>query len=188
VAAGGLAAALSTAAGLLLVISSAISHDLIKKQIKPDISEKAELVIARVAAGVAVILAGHFGVNPPDYVAATVAFAFGLAASSFFPVIILGIFSKRMNKQGAIAGMVAGLLFTTGYIVYFKFLYPENNTADYWLFGVSPEGIGAVGMVLNFAVALLVMSFTPPPPQDVQEIVESIRYPRGATEAHEINL
>jgi cation/acetate symporter len=188
VAAGGLAAALSTAAGLLLVISAAISHDLIKKQLKPDISEHGELIIARVSAGFAVILAGHFGVNPPDYVAATVAFAFGLAASSFFPVIIMGIFNQRMNKEGAIAGMITGIVFTSAYIVNFKFINPEANTPDNWLFGISPEGIGTIGMLLNFLVAFIVMKFTPAPPEEIRDLVENIRYPRGATEAHEIEL
>lgn len=188
VAAGGLAAALSTAAGLLLVISAAISHDLIKRQLKPDISDHHELIIARVAAGFAVLLAGYFGVNPPDYVAATVAFAFGLAASSFFPAIIMGIFNKRMNKQGAIAGMVTGLLFTSGYIINFKFLDPATNTAEHWLFGISPEGIGFIGMILNFTIALIVMKFTPAPPEEIREMVENIRYPRGAAEAHELEL
>lgn len=188
VAAGGLAAALSTAAGLLLVISAAISHDLIKKQLKPDISDHSELIIARVSAGFAVLLAGYFGVNPPDYVAATVAFAFGLAASSFFPVIIMGIFNKKMNKEGAIAGMITGLLFTSAYIINFKFLNPASNTEANWLFGVSPEGIGFVGMVLNFIVSWVVMKFTPEPPEEIRELVENIRYPRGATEAHELEL
>jgi cation/acetate symporter len=188
VAAGGLAAALSTAAGLLLVISAAISHDLIKKQLKPDITDHHELIIARVSAGFAVILAGYFGVNPPDYVAATVAFAFGLAASSFFPVIIMGIFNKKMNKEGAIAGMITGLIFTGGYIINFKFLNPASNTAENWLLGISPEGIGFIGMILNFIVAWVVMKFTPPPPEEIRELVENIRYPRGATEAHELEL
>lgn len=188
VAAGGLAAALSTAAGLLLVISASISHDLIKKQLKPDISDHQELIIARVSAGFAVILAGYFGVNPPDYVAATVAFAFGLAASSFFPVIIMGIFNKKMNKEGAIAGMITGLLFTGGYIINFKFLNPASNTAENWLFGISPEGIGFIGMVINFMVSWVVMKFTPAPPEEIRELVEIIRYPRGATEAHELEL
>lgn len=188
VAAGGLAAALSTAAGLLLVISSAVSHDLIKKQLAPGISEKGELVVARIAAGLAVILAGHFGVNPPDYVAATVAFAFGLAASTFFPVIVLGIFSKRMNKQGAIAGMIVGLLFTSTYIIYFKFINPDANMPENWWFGISPEGVGSLGMIFNFIVALVIMKLTPAPPEDIREMVENIRYPRGATEAHEIEL
>lgn len=188
VAAGGLAAALSTAAGLLLVISASISHDLIKKQIKPDISEKTELIIARTAAGLAVVLAGYFGINPPDYVAATVAFAFGLAASSFFPIIVMGIFSRRMNKQGAISGMIAGLLFTSVYIIYFKFVNPEANIPENWWFNISPEGIGGLGMLLNFVVSIVVMKFTPPPPKEVREMVESIRYPRGASEPHEIEL
>ncbi|CAN5908426.1 cation acetate symporter [soil metagenome] len=181
VAAGGLAAALSTAAGLLLVISSAIAHDLIKKAVNPNISERAELVAARIAAAGAVVMAGYFGIYPPDYVAAVVAFAFGLAAASFFPVIILGIFSKRMNKHGAIWGMLSGLIFTMLYILYFKFyLPPTENVPENWLLGISPEGIGTVGMVLNFAVAFIVSSLTPPPPARVQDLVESIRYPRGA--------
>lgn len=181
VAAGGLAAALSTAAGLLLVISSAIAHDLIKKAINPRISERNELISARVAAAGAVVMAGYFGIYPPDYVAAVVAFAFGLAAASFFPVIILGIFSKRMNKHGAIWGMLTGLIFTLVYILYFKFyLPPAENFQANWLFGISPEGIGTVGMVLNFAVAFIVSSLTPAPPARVQDLVESIRYPRGA--------
>jgi len=180
VAAGGLAAALSTAAGLLLVISSAIAHDLLKKGLRPGITEKGELIAARISAGVAVCIAGYFGVNPPGFVAEVVAFAFGLAASSFFPVIILGIFSKRMNKYGAIAGMIVGITFTAGYIVYFKFLHPELNSADYWWWGVSPEGIGTLGMLLNFAVSTAVSQMTPPPPLEVQQLVESIRIPRGA--------
>ncbi|WP_158774779.1 sodium:solute symporter family protein [Cobetia sp. L2A1] len=180
VAAGGVAAALSTAAGLLLVISSAISHDLLKKTLKPNITEKQELLAARLAAAVAVVIAGYFGINPPGFVAQVVAFAFGLAASSFFPVILLGIFSKRMNKEGAIAGMLVGLIFTFSYIVFFKFISPELNTAEYWLLGVSPEGIGTVGMILNFLVAVLVCKVTPPPPEYIQHIVEDIRIPRGA--------
>ena len=159
-----------------------------RSQLKPDISEKGELLIARIAAGFAVILAGHFGVNPPDYVAATVAFAFGLAASSFFPVIILGIFNKRMNKEGAIAGMISGMLFTSAYIVNFKFLNVEANTPEHWLFGISPEGIGFIGMLINFAVSLIVMRFTPSPPKEIKSLVEDIRFPRGAQEAHEIEL
>ena len=183
VAAGGLAAALSTAAGLLLVISTSIAHDFLKKTVMPDISEKQELAYARVAAGFAVIVAGYFGINPPGFVAQVVAFAFGLAASSFFPAIILGIFSKRMNKEGAISGMIAGIVFTAGYIVYFKFLNPTVNNAEHWWLGISPEGIGAVGMVLNFLVAGIVCHFTPAPPQEVQEMIEEIRVPRGAAEA-----
>lgn len=177
VAAGGLAAALSTAAGLLLVISSAVSHDLIKKSYRPDMSEKEELRWARAASGVAVCVAGYFGINPPDFVASVVAFAFGMAASTFFPVILLGIFSKRMNKEGAICGMVSGLLFTTIYIVYFKFLNPELNNSAHWWFGISPEGIGSLGMILNFIVSISVAAFTPAPPQEVQDIVDDIRIP-----------
>ena len=186
VAAGGLAAALSTAAGLLLVISSSVSHDFIKKMVNPNISEKNELWAARGSAAVAVIIAGYFGINPPGFVAEVVAFAFGLAASSFFPAIILGIFSKRMNKQGAIWGMASGLIFTLAYIVYFKFgvalfgLSPEAVTPANWWFGISPEGIGTLGMLVNFLVSFVVMSFTPAPPIHVQELVEDIRYPRGS--------
>jgi len=180
VAAGGLAAALSTAAGLLLVISTAIAHDLIKRTINPFISEKAELLCARVAAGGAVIIAGYFGINPPGFVAQVVAFAFGLAASSFFPAIVLGIFSKKMNKEGAISGKVCGILFTASYIIYFKFINPQANHQDNWLFGISPEGIGALGMIINFAIAITVSKFTPPPPEAVQHLVEDIRIPRPA--------
>jgi cation/acetate symporter len=187
VAAGGLAAALSTAAGLLLVVSSAISHDLLKRALMPSISEKGELVAARIAAAVAVIAAGWLGIHPPDYVAAVVAFAFGLAASSFFPVLVLGIFSRRMNAAGAIAGMLAGLGFTASYIVWFKFVHPELNTPAHWWFEISPEGIGALGMLLNFAVALVVARFTPPPPEHVQRLIDRIRIPRGAGEAHELS-
>lgn len=178
VAAGGLAAALSTAAGLLLVISTAVSHDLIKKQINKDISDKAELRYARIAAAVAVVVAGYFGINPPGFVAEVVAIAFGLAAASFFPAIILGIFYKRMNREGAVAGMVAGLLFTLAYIIFFKIAYPEYNSPEYWWFGISPEGIGTLGMLVNLAVALAVGMVFPDPPEEVQEMVESIRYPR----------
>jgi cation/acetate symporter len=177
VAAGALAAALSTAAGLLLVTSTAVARDLLKKGIRPNISERGELIAARVAAGVAVCIAGYFGIRPPGFVAEVVAFAFGLAAASFFPAIILGIFSKRMNKEGAISGMVVGLTFTAGYIVYFKFLRPDLNTPDHWLFGLSPEGIGTLGMLLNFATASVVSAFTPPPPPEVQALVEEIRLP-----------
>ena len=183
VAAGGVAAALSTAAGLLLVISSAISHDLLKKTLKPDITEKQELLAARGAAVVAICIAGYFGINPPGFVAQVVAFAFGLAAASFFPVILMGIFYKRMNKEGAIAGMLTGLVFTFCYIVFFKFVSPELNSAEHWLLGVSPEGIGTVGMLLNFAVAFAVSRVTAPPPEHIQHIVEDIRVPRGAGEA-----
>ncbi len=178
VAAGGLAAALSTAAGLLLVISTSVSHDLIKKQFNKDISDKAELRYARIAAAVAVVVAGYFGINPPGFVAQVVAIAFGLAAASFFPAIILGIFYKKMNKQGALAGMIAGLIFTLAYIIYFKIAFPELNIPENWWFGISPEGIGTFGMLINLVVALSVRSFYPDPPEDVQEMVEGIRYPR----------
>jgi cation/acetate symporter len=174
-----MAAALSTAAGLLLVISTSVSRDLVKTY-NPGITEKKELRIARIAAAGAVILAGYFGVNPPGFVAQVVAFAFGLAAASFFPVIIMGIFSSRINKEGAIAGMLTGLVFTLGYIIYFKFISPELNTSEHWWFGISPEGIGSLGMILNFLICILVSSLTPPPPQDVQEMIEEIRIPRGA--------
>jgi cation/acetate symporter len=188
VAAGGLAAALSTAAGLLLVISSAVSHDLLKRSLMPEISEKNELIAARVAAGFAVLVAGYFGINPPGFVAQVVAFAFGLAASSFFPAIILGIFSKRTTREGAILGMITGITFTAAYISYFKFVSPELNTAEHWWFGISPEGIGTVGMLLNFTITIVVSRFTPPPPPSVQALVDLIRVPRGATEADELNL
>ncbi|MGY8652274.1 MAG: sodium:solute symporter family protein [Verrucomicrobiia bacterium] len=177
VAAGGLAAALSTAAGLLLVISSSISHDLLKRILKPDMTEKQELRAARIAAAVAVIIAGYFGINPPDYVAALVAFAFGLAASSFFPAIVLGIFSKRTSKEGAISGMLTGILFTAGYIIYFKFINPAANIPENWLFKISPEGIGTIGMLLNFAVTMTVTRFTAAPPESIQDEVERLRYP-----------
>lgn len=178
VVAGGLAAALSTAAGLLLVISTAIAHDLLKGCIIRDLSEKQELMAARIAAGLAVCVAGYFGINPPGFVAQVVAFAFGLAASSFFPAIVMGIFSKRMNKAGAVAGMIVGFTFTAAYIVYFKFIQPEEmNVPENWLWGISPEGIGTLGMVLNFIVATVVSAFTPSPPEEVQALVEEIRVP-----------
>ena len=180
IAAGGIAAALSTAAGLLLVISVAVSHDLLKNTFARQITEKQELMAGRIAAGFAVVIAGFLGLNPPAFVAQVVAFAFGLAASSLFPVILLGIFSKRMNKWGAISGMLSGLVFTMGYIIYFKGVFIEpmaENIADNWLFGISPEGIGSVGMLLNFAVALTVSRFTPEPPAGVQKMVEKIRMP-----------
>ncbi len=180
IAAGGLAAALSTAAGLLLVISTSISHDLLKSNIAPNISEKQELLAARISAAAAIAVAGYFGINPPGFVAQVVAFAFGLAAASFFPAILMGIFNKRMNKEGAIAGMLTGLIFTFGYIVYFKFVNPAANTADNWLFGVSPEGIGTFGMILNFIVAYAVSKVTAPPPDHIQDLVDDIRVPRGA--------
>ncbi|MAY03432.1 MAG: cation acetate symporter [Gammaproteobacteria bacterium] len=177
VAAGGLAAALSTAAGLLLVISTAISHDLLKRNLMPDISEKQELLFARIAIFFAVCVAGYFGINPPGFVAQVVAFAFGLAASSFFPAIVLGIFSTRMNREGAVSGMIAGILFTASYIIYFKFINPAIDNADNWWLGISPEGIGTVGMLLNFAVALLVCRFTAEPPANVKAMVLDIRVP-----------
>jgi cation/acetate symporter len=180
VAAGALAAALSTAAGLLLVVSSAISHDLLKRALRPNITEKGELLAARVSAAVAVGIAGVLGIYPPDYVAAVVAFAFGLAASSFFPAIIMGIFSRRMNKQGAVTGMVCGIVFTASYIIYFKFIDSGPGSQDRWWWGISPEGIGAVGMLLNFAVALTISKLTPPPPQAVQDMVDSIRIPAAS--------
>ena len=179
VAAGGLAAALSTAAGLLLVISTSIAHDLVKKQLKPTITERDELTTARIAAGLAVIVAGYFGIHPPAFVSQVVAYAFGLAAASFFPAILLGIFWKRMNKYGAISGMLVGIVFTAAYIRYFKFSYPELNSAEYWWLGVSPEGIGTLGMALNFLVAITVSTLTPPPPDSIQQMVEDIRIPRG---------
>ena len=175
VAAGGLAAALSTAAGLLLVISSAVSHDLIKRAINPAISEKSELRAARIAAAAAIICAGFLGIYPPDYVAAVVAFAFGLAASSFFPAILLGIFWKRMNAAGAVSGMVCGIGFTATYIIYFKFT--DGASAADWWFGISPEGIGTLGMLLNFAVAIPVALCTQPPSKAVRDLVERIRVP-----------
>lgn len=184
VAAGGLAAALSTAAGLLLVISAAVSHDLLKKTFSPSLSEKQELLYARIAIAVSLGLAGLFGIYPPAFVAQVVAFAFGLAAASLFPAILMGVFSKRMNKEGAISGMVAGLAFTFSYIVYFKFVSPELNTADHWLFGISPEGIGFIGALLNFAVSALVARATAPPPTEVQDLIDDIRLPSGAGVAH----
>jgi cation/acetate symporter len=180
VAAGGLAAALSTAAGLLLVISSSISHDLLKKMVMRDITEKQELLFARIAAFFAVCVAGLLGIYPPAFVAQVVAFAFGLAAASFFPAIILGIFDKRANMQGAISGMIVGIVFTAGYIIYFKFVNPAANTPDNWLFGVSPEGIGFIGMILNIIVTYAISHMTAPPPAEIQELVDHIRVPRGA--------
>lgn len=184
VAAGGLAAALSTAAGLLLVISTSISHDLIKKQIRTNISDRGELIAARLSAVVAVCIAGYFGIHPPDFVAATVALAFGLAAASFFPAIIMGIFYKKMNKEGAIAGMVVGILAMLFYMLKFKFDMFGGGTEEDWWMGISPEGFGTVAMLLNFMVSIVVSSFTTDPPEDVQEIVENIRIPRGAGDAN----
>jgi cation/acetate symporter len=181
IAAGGIAAALSTAAGLLLVISASISHDLLKGTFMPNISEKNELRASRIAATAAILVAGYLGLHPPAFVAQVVAFAFGLAAASLFPAIVMGIFNKRMNKWGAITGMLVGLFFTMGYIVYFKGIFIEPmaaNVPDNWLLGISPEGIGAVGMALNFTVAAIVAKFTPAPPQYVQQLVENIRIPQ----------
>jgi cation/acetate symporter len=184
VGAGGLAAALSTAAGLLLVIASSISHDLFKKIIRPNISEKGELIAARISAAVAVCVAGYFGINPPGFVAAVVALAFGLAAASFFPAILLGIFDKRMNKEGAISGMIVGLLLMIYYMAKFKLGWiGELPPASEWWFGISPEGFGTVAMLVNFIVSIIVSRITPQPPQDVQDIVEHIRIPSGAGEA-----
>jgi cation/acetate symporter len=184
VGAGGLAAALSTAAGLLLVIASSISHDLLKKMIKPNISEKGELIAARVSAFVAVLIAGYFGINPPGFVAAVVALAFGLAAASFFPAILLGIFDKRMNKEGAISGMIVGLGLMTYYMAKFKLGWiGETPPPSEWWFDISPEGFGTVAMVFNFIVSFVVSRFTAEPPSEVQDIVEHIRIPSGAGDA-----
>ena len=177
VAAGGLAAALSTAAGLLLVISSSVSHDLLKKTYMPQITERQELRYARISAAIAIGIAGIFGIYPPAFVAQVVAFAFGLAAATFFPALFLGIFYKRLNKEGAIAGMITGLIFTASYIIYFKFINPNINNAESWFMGVSPEGVGALGMILNFAVALTISSFTKEPPEEVLDLVDEIRKP-----------
>ncbi len=185
VAAGGLAAALSTAAGLLLVISSSISHDLMKGVLMPSMSEKGELLWARCGAAGAVVVAGLMGIFPPGFVAQVVAFAFGLAAASFFPAIIMGIFYKKTNVYGAMTGMIAGIGFTASYIVYFKFINPGANRPDNWWFGISPEGIGTVGMLINFILIILVSRLTPEPPQEIQNLVEELRYPvertRGET-------
>ena len=183
VAAGALAAALSTAAGLLLVISASVSHDLIKKMINPNITEKGELLAARLSAIVAVCVAGYFGINPPGFVAATVALAFGLAAASFFPAIILGIFYKKMNKEGAITGMIIGILLMMFYMTKFKFGWFGGGTKDDWWFGISPEGFGSIAMILNFIVSLSIMKLTKEPPKSVQEIVENIRIPINAGKA-----
>ena len=177
VAAGALAAALSTAAGLLLVISASISHDLMKKTLMPKINDRQELLFARTAAAVAIIVAGLFGIYPPGFVAQVVAFAFGLAASTIFPVLFLGIFYKRLNKEGAIAGMLSGLIVTSSYIIFFKFINPELNTAENWIFGISPEGFGFLGMFINFGIAIFVSAFFKAPPQRVYDLVEEIRKP-----------
>ncbi len=200
VAAGGLAAALSTAAGLLMVISSAVSHDLLKRVIMPDIKEKQELWYARAAAGLGVMGAAYMGIKPPGFVAEVVALAFGLAASSFFPCIMLGIFSKRASREGIVAGMITGISFTCVYIVMFKFNWangllaaltawnPGEPKTGFWLLGISPEGIGTIGMLINFAVAIAVSAFTKAPPQHIQDLIEHIRVPKGAGEAHEMQI
>ncbi len=177
VAAGGLAAALSTAAGLLLVISSSISHDLLKKTFMPQINERQELFFARCSAAIAILIAGLFGIYPPGFVAQVVAFAFGLAASTIFPALFLGIFSKRLNKEGAIFGMLGGLIFTSSYIIYFKFIFEDLNNSANWFLGISPEGIGFVGMFVNFIIALSVSAVTDKPPIAVGEMVDKIRLP-----------
>lgn len=188
VVAGGLAAALSTAAGLLLVISTSISHDLLKNYLKPDISEKGELWAARIAIAVAVVAAGIAGLNPPGFVAQVVALAFGLAASSFFPAIILGIFDKRMNREGAISGMIVGIVFTAFYIIYFKPQLGGIGSPEKYWFGIAPEGIGTLGMIFNFIISIVVSRLTAAPPQEVQELTENIRFPRGAGSAKEIQI
>lgn len=186
VAAGSLAAALSTAAGLLLVISASVSHDLIKKTFNPNITEKGELIAARLAAVAAVCIAGYFGIHPPGFVAAVVALAFGLAAASFFPAIVLGIFYKRMNKEGAISGMLVGISFMLYYMAKYKLGWlGEIPSPDQWWFGISPEGFGSVAMLLNFMVAIVVSIFTPVPPKHIQELVENIRIPNINNNAHE---
>ena len=179
VAAGSLAAALSTAAGLLLVISTSISHDLLKQTMAKGLTDRQELFYARVAAATAILIAGYLGIDPPGFVAQVVAFAFGLAAASLFPAILLGIFDRRMNKEGAISGMIVGLVFCFSYIVFFKFVAPELNSAEHWWFGISPEGIGTGGAILNFAVAFTVSRLTPEVPAHVQRLVENIRIPKG---------
>jgi cation/acetate symporter len=202
VAAGGLAAALSTAAGLLMVISSAVSHDLLKSVAMPKISEKQELWVARAAAAVGVFGAGLVGIYPPGFVAEVVALAFGLAASSFFPCIMLGIFSKRASREGIVAGMIAGISYTAVYVVLFQFNWangllqmvsgwtPDGGRpkSDFWFLGISPTGIGSVGMVINFVVAIAVSAVTKPPPQEIQDLIENIRVPKGAGEAHDMQI
>ena len=177
VAAGALAAALSTAAGLLLVISASISHDLLKKTFLPQITEKQELFYARCSAAVAIFIAGLFGIYPPGFVAQVVAFAFGLAAATIFPALLMGIFYKRLNKEGAIAGMLSGLVITSVYIIYYKFININLNSSDNWFLGISPEGFGFVGMIINFVVALIVSFFFSKPPADIYRLVDKIRQP-----------
>lgn len=190
IAAGALAAALSTAAGLLLAISSAISHDLIKSYLKPDISEKKELLAARISMAVAIVVATYLGLNPPGFAAQTVALAFGLAAASLFPALMMGIFSKRINNKGAVSGMLAGLIFTLVYIFTYKGWFFVSSTAmlpdtaEHWVFGISPLAIGSVGALINFIVAFGISSVTAKPPQEIQDLVESVRTPRGAGSAH----
>ena len=185
VAAGSLAAALSTAAGLLLVISTSVSHDLMKKTFAKGLTDRQELFYARLAAVTAIGIAGYLGIDPPGFVAQVVAFAFGLAAASLFPAILLGIFDKRMNREGAITGMLAGLIFSLAYIAYFKFVSPETNSAEYWLFGISPEGIGTVGAVINFTLALVISRCTGPVPEEVTKLVDNIRIPSGVGQAQD---
>jgi cation/acetate symporter len=185
VAAGGLAAALSTAAGLLLVISTSVSHDLLKKTLARGISDRQELMYARIAAATAIGIAGYLGINPVGFVAQVVAFAFGLAAASLFPAILLGIFSKSTTREGAIAGMLAGLVFTFSYIVYFKFVAPENNVSEFWLFGISPEGIGMIGAIINFAAAAIFSALSKPVPEHVRRLVDQIRIPAGVERPHD---
>jgi len=177
VAAGALAAALSTAAGLLLVISSSISHDLMKKTFRPKITEKQELLYARIAASAAIIIAGYFGINPPGFVAQVVALAFGLAASTIFPALLMGIFFRNINKEGAIIGMILGLITTLTYIIYFKFIFPDLNNANYWIFGISPEGFRVIGMIVNFIAATICLRIFPKPPKEIDRILDSIRKP-----------
>ena len=177
VAAGALAAALSTAAGLLLVISASISHDLLKKTIMPSITEKQELFYARCSAAIAIFIAGLFGIYPPGFVAQVVAFAFGLAASTIFPALLMGIFYKRLNKEGAIVGMITGLIVTTSYVIYFKFLNTHLNVSDNWFMGISPEGFGIIGMLINFIVAIIVSSLTKKPPDNIYRMIDNIRMP-----------
>jgi cation/acetate symporter len=180
VTAGGLAAAVSTAAGLLLVVAAAVSHDLMKGVLAPRMSERQELSWARGATALAVLVAGYFGFHPPGHVAQVVAYAFGLAASSFFPALVMGVFWKRATKEGAVAGMLAGIGFTSAYIAYFTFVNPAANTVSRWWFGISPEGIGTVGMLLNLAVLWIVSLATKAPPQAVQDMVGGLRYPKEA--------
>ena len=183
VAAGSLAAALSTAAGLLLVISTSVSHDLMKMTFAKGLTDRQELFYARLAAVTAIGIAGYLGIDPPGFVAQVVAFAFGLAAASLFPAILLGIFDKRMNREGAITGMLAGLIFSLAYIAYFKFISPQTNNAEHWLFGISPEGIGTVGAAINFTLALVISRCTGPVPEEVTKMVDNIRIPSGVGQA-----